>query len=170
MKRIILLFTLFACVTTWSVAQEEELERDPKAQQKIRAARIAFITERLGLTPEEAEKFWPIYNEFSQKRSELKQQLAETKRNQNQSRPQEERERELLELGLKLRQQELDLEKEYSGRILNVINAQKMMALRRAETDFRDMVIRQLQRRQMQQERREDFKERNEQRLRQRNN
>jgi len=43
-------------VPAWS--QEDELAKmDPKAQEKIKAARIAFITDRLGLTPEEAERF-----------------------------------------------------------------------------------------------------------------
>jgi hypothetical protein len=37
--------------------------QDRDARQKIESARIALITERLGLTPEQAEKFWPIYNE-----------------------------------------------------------------------------------------------------------
>ena len=40
----------------------------PEARRKIQAARIALISERLGLTPEQAEKFWPVYREFSQKR------------------------------------------------------------------------------------------------------
>jgi hypothetical protein len=32
-------------------------------KEKIKAHKIAFITERLNLTTQEAEKFWPVYNE-----------------------------------------------------------------------------------------------------------
>jgi len=32
-------------------------------KEKIKAHKIAFITDRLNLTPDEAEKFWPVYNE-----------------------------------------------------------------------------------------------------------
>jgi hypothetical protein len=37
-----------------------------KAQngEKIQTLKIAFITQKLQLTPDEAEKFWPIYNQY----------------------------------------------------------------------------------------------------------
>lgn len=162
---IIAFFTL----PTWS--QDEEVAKmDPRAQEKIKAVCIAFITDRLGLTPEEAERFWPIYREFSNKRMELKQQFDQARKNPNTSKPKEETERELVDLGLRLKQQELDLEKDYSKRILDVIPAQKLMALKKAEDDFRRLLIQQIQQRQLQQQRKQQLQERNEQRLRQRNN
>jgi hypothetical protein len=151
------------------LAQEEQV-KDQKAQEKIKAARIAFITERLGLTPDEAEKFWPVYHEFATKRTALRQEFEQAKRNPNPQRTKEENERQLLDLSFQLKQRELDLEKEYSGRILNTIPAQKLIALRQAEQDFRNMIIKQIQQRQLLEQRRQQFQERNEQRLRQRNN
>jgi hypothetical protein len=155
---------------TLTALAQEEVVRDPKAQEKIKAARIAFITERLGLTPEEAERFWPIYREFSSRRQELKTQFETARRNADPAKSREEQEKKLIELNFQLKQQELDLEKEYSGRILNTISPQKLMALRQAEQDFRALVLKQLQQRQMQEQRRQQFQERNDQRLRQRNN
>ncbi|MGF1926294.1 MAG: hypothetical protein ACQUHE_19130, partial [Bacteroidia bacterium] len=32
--------------------------------EKIEAAKIAFFTQKLGLSPEEAKVFWPIYNDY----------------------------------------------------------------------------------------------------------
>ena len=80
MKNIIVLLLGILFLTSAVAQEEEEVVKDPKAQEKIKAARIAFITERLGLTPEEAEKFWPVYREFSNKRTGLKKQY-EQKRN-----------------------------------------------------------------------------------------
>jgi cytochrome c-type biogenesis protein CcmH/NrfG len=170
MKKIFTIMIIaFFTLPAW--AQEEEVAKmDPRAQEKIKAARIAYITDRLGLTPEEAERFWPIYREFSNKRMELKQQFDQARKNPNTSKPKEEVERELVDLGLKLKQQELDLEKDYSKRILDVIPAQKLMALKKAEDDFRRLLIQQIQQRQLQQQRKQQLQERNEQRLRQRNN
>lgn len=148
---------------------QEEPAKDVKSRQRIEAARIAFITERLGLTPEEAEKFWPVYREFNQKRMELRLQLEQARKNQGNNTT-EEQQRRLLEMELQVKQRELDLEKEYSGRLLQTIPTQKLLALRQAETEFREMVLRQIQQRQMQQQRQQKFQERNEQRLRQRNN
>lgn len=164
MKKLIILLIL-----PFAVFAQEEPVKDPRARQRIEAARIAFITERLGLTPEEAEKFWPVYREFYQKRVEIRQQLEQTRKNQGNN-PSEEQQRRLLEMELQVKQRELDLEKEYSGRLLQTIPTQKLLALRQAETEFREMVLRQIQQRQMQQQRQQKFQERNEQRLRQRNN
>ena len=44
-------------------------------KQKIEELKIAFITTELNLTSEEAQKFWPVYNEMSDKfRTEKKKQ------------------------------------------------------------------------------------------------
>lgn len=170
MKKIVKTYLMVLLTLPLWAQDGDGSKTDPKAQEKIKAARIAFITERLELTPEEAERFWPIYREFSNKRLELNQQFNQAKRNPNTAISKEENERELVEMGFKLKQQELDLEKEYSKRILTVIPAQKLMALRTAEDDFRRLLMQQIQQRQLQEQRKRQAQERNEQRLRQRNN
>ena len=165
MKNIIIL--LFTALSIASFAQQEEMPKmGPQAQEKIKAAHIAFITERLGLTPAEAEKFWPVYREFSMKRNDLRHQFNQRKNHPDPNKPVEQNEKEMVEYGLQLKQQELDLEKEYSGKLMNVISPQKVMQLRTAEEDFRRLVIKQIQQRQSMQQQRD----RNEQRFRQRNN
>ena len=44
---------------------------EPVNVSKIQAQRVAFFTERLNLKPAEAEKFWPVYNEYDAKRAKL---------------------------------------------------------------------------------------------------
>ena len=164
MKSIIQIF-LFVMMTVPVFAQDEleGAQVDPKAKEKIQAARVAYITERLALTPEEAEKFWPVYREYAQKRLELRQEFREAKKNGQD-------EKALLDLDLKIKQQELDLEKDYSGRLQKTISPQKLMNLRQAEGDFRKLLLRQIQQRQMQQEKRDQMRDRQQQRLQQRNN
>ncbi|MDQ3109339.1 MAG: hypothetical protein M3R17_05550 [Bacteroidota bacterium] len=43
--------------------------------ERVQALKVAFITERLDLTPAEAEKFWPVYNEYQDKREAVRRQL-----------------------------------------------------------------------------------------------
>ena len=145
-------------------AQDDELPQpqDQKVRDKIEAARIAYITDQLQLTPSEAEKFWPIYREFAERRREIRQQLRDA-RNGNT----EQTDQEAVDQQFKIKQQELDLEKDYSGRLLKVISAQKLRSLPQAERKFRQMILDQIQRRQMQQER---LRERNQQQLQKRNN
>lgn len=41
-------------------------------RQQIKAQKVAFITEQLSLTPQEAQKFWPIYNLFEDKINQIR--------------------------------------------------------------------------------------------------
>jgi Skp family chaperone for outer membrane proteins len=62
MKTAITLLILL--VTTASFAQKSKHE-------KIKALKVAFITEQLDLTPKEAQTFWPIYNVYEDKMYEI---------------------------------------------------------------------------------------------------
>ena len=47
--------------------------------ERVQALKVAFITKQLNLTSDEAEKFWPIYNDYQDKRDAVRKQLAEDK-------------------------------------------------------------------------------------------
>ncbi|MFY7670724.1 hypothetical protein ACOSP6_06510 [Tenacibaculum sp. MEBiC06402] len=64
MKRILLIITI--CFITFKAYTQ----RGP-GNPKIKAFKIAFITEKLNLNETEAEKFWPIYNKFEDKKFNL---------------------------------------------------------------------------------------------------
>ena len=143
----------------------------PEVEQRVQieAARIGMITNKLGLTPEQAEKFWPIYREFSEKRTEIRKEF---KVEQNKIKPENsdsEQQKKLVDLDLNLKQKELDLEKTYSGRLMKVITAEQMLNLRTAERDFHRLIIQQLQQRRNVQQRKENFRDKNQQ-LRHRKN
>lgn len=148
------------------IAQEQEPEIDEKAQERIKTLRIAYISDKLGLTPEQAEKFWPVYQEYSDKRRALVQEFREARKDSKQDDPA--KQEELVKLGLALKQKELDLEKDYSGRLLKIITAQQILNLRKAEGDFQRIILQQIQQRRNMQQRNETLRERN-QRLRQKN-
>ena len=63
MKYIKIIFLIMALAVTL-----EGFGQSREAMDRIRSARIALITERLGLSPEQAERFWPLYREFNEKR------------------------------------------------------------------------------------------------------
>jgi hypothetical protein len=66
MKKI-LVFTiiLFLAAKTGIKAQDQE------DMDKLTAYKIAFFTKKLDFTPAEAEKFWPVYNEYSARKSKI---------------------------------------------------------------------------------------------------
>lgn len=65
MKKIFI--TLFIVIFSISslLAQSERRKR-------LKAYKIAYITEELDLTPKEAERFWPVYNDYENKVYQLK--------------------------------------------------------------------------------------------------
>ena len=160
-----ILFAWLTCLVCPVFAQDGQPEQDPHSDTKARidAARAAYINEKLGLTKEEADKFWPIYKEFAHKRENLRQEYKNAQQ-------QGKNEQELIDLNLKLKQRELDLEKDYSQRMIHTISAEKLMKLRTAEKDFTRLIIQQIQKRQMQQEKRQQQQERQQQQLQKRNN
>lgn len=71
-----ILFTLcFVALTLTSFAQKKE------RQDKIKALKIAFITDKLELTETEAQKFWPIYNAHEKEMEMLRLNAREKRRN-----------------------------------------------------------------------------------------
>ena len=171
--RKLILIGLFCLSVSVTLAQETEPDQAPvvqdsKAQERIKNLRIAYISDKLGLTPDQAEKFWPVYRQFVLERAKLRLELKSAQRNINPSKLDPKKQQELIDLGLRVKQRELDLEKEYSGKLLKVINAQQVLNLHKAEQEFRSMIINQLQQRRLMQERKENFRDKN-QLLKQRN-
>ena len=171
--RKLILVGLFCLSVSVSLAQETEsdpapVQQDSKAQERIKNLRIAYISDKLGLTTEQAEKFWPVYRQFVLERAKLRAELKLAQVSINPTQTDPKKQQELIDLGLRVKQKELDLEKEYSGRLLHVINAQQMLNLHKAEKEFRSMIINQLQQRRLMQERKENFRDKNQQ-LKQRN-
>lgn len=164
-KLMMVMFCWLVAMGAYAQEQEavDQTMQDPKAQERIKNLRIAYISDKLGLTPEQAEKFWPVYREFSDKRKELRMEFAKSRNEMNAQNPNQQNQEELVKRGLELKQKELDLEKDYSGRLMKIISAQQMLNLRKAEGDFQRIVLQQVQQRRMMQQRNENLRERNQQ-------
>lgn len=172
MKRIIILGLYLIC--GWAAIAQDPIDsdpiaQDPQVQEKIKNLRIAYISDKLSLTPDQAEKFWPVYREFSDQRKGIRQEMIQARKQIKTDNPDPAKQEELVKLGLTLKQRELDLEKKYSERLMRVITAQQMLNLRKAEGDFQRIILEQVQQRRMMQQRNETIRERN-QRLKQQRN
>jgi len=149
-KLFYFLVASFVCVTMHAQEVEEPQPQNAAAREKIKAAKIGLITQRLALTPDQAEKFWPIYNEYTQKRIGLRKQYRNAERDINPNNPDPKQQEALVDFGLKIKQDELTLEKEFSGKMKGVITSQQMLNLHQAERDFRSILINMLNKRRAQ--------------------
>ncbi len=147
MKKLILIFFLIASTLVVNAQKRN-------GKEQIEAARIAMISKKLGLTPKQAEKFWPMYNEYRSQRQEIRKEFNNKRKHFDASNASEEQRKSMLKLGYSFKQRQLDLEKKYADRLLQVINSKQALQLRRSEEQFRKMLLKKLQeRREMQGER-----------------
>lgn len=96
--------------------------------EKIKALKIAFITQRLQLTPEEAQKFWPIYDQYD---NELRNIQLD---NNDPS---------VLDKDKRV----LAIKEKYSGLFQKVLGPEKTNTFFNSEKEFRGLLIRRLQNR-----------------------
>lgn len=71
MKITKILPLLIAFISMNAIAQDGPIH---KKKDQIKTLKVAFITNELDLTPDEAAKFWPLFNAFEDKQQEIRQQ------------------------------------------------------------------------------------------------
>ena len=77
MKKIFfLIFALMFCSLGWAQNNNEnKREAREKWIAEIQSRKIAFFTKHLQLTPEEAQKFWPVYNKCEEERNSIRREI-----------------------------------------------------------------------------------------------
>jgi hypothetical protein len=116
-------------------------------REKIEALKVAYISQQINLTTAEAEKFWPLYNEFNDKREEyakVKKQLERDARETGMDKITDKQAEDLLNAELKFEQQVLDLKKEYLEKYKAIIGIKKTAKFFHAEREFNDFLLQQL--------------------------
>lgn len=128
MKKYLLIF-LLGLSSFYLKAQDD----DPvKRAEKIQALKIAFITQKLDLSTDEAQKFWPVYNRYE---ADLRQLIKDNKNSAD-----------VIDGDEKL----LNLRKRYRAEFMRVVGQPKMNKLFKAENEFRGVLLKRLKNRNMQ--------------------
>jgi hypothetical protein len=145
MKRYILACLLFVILSPVAVAQPEgDLEG---RREKIKALKVAYITEKLQLTSDEAQRFWPVYNEFDEKRHNLEMEISGQRMDKKPDialMTDAEVDRFIQER-LQREEQVLGLKKEYYVKFKEVLPIKKVFRLFEAETGFKKLLLERLQ-------------------------
>lgn len=133
MRKITFLFTLFlGLLPLLSWAQPRNI------QGRIESLRIAFFTEKLQLTPEESQNFWPLYNEYQDKEKGIRK----TYQNETSLELMSDAEAEkLIENHFILEEKLLELKKEYYGKLRKVLPVRKLALLSRIERQFKERLL-----------------------------
>ena len=136
MKKLLTFLYIIIFCTLSSYSQEKK-----GSKEKIKTLKIAYITDRLNLTPNEAEKFWPIYNTHdenhrllrSKLRLEIKKSIKEKKLIDTLSESESQR---LVLLKQTIDNQIYESKKKFMEQIKKVLSNKKIIKLHLAELDF----------------------------------
>ena len=111
--------------------------------EQIQKERIAYFTEAIGLTSEEAQVFWPIYNEMENKRTALFDERASIihKFMNEPDKLSDKQIDEHLNRLIAIQQKEMALPAEYDARFRKALSALKVMNLYVAEMGFRNYLL-----------------------------
>lgn len=105
-------------------------------RERLEAARIAFITTRLDLSPEQAEKFWPIFNEFNEQREEKLKQIASLNPRSNTESISKEEAQRLIKQRFELQRELIEDEEAFVQKAAIVISYQQILQLNSINREF----------------------------------
>jgi hypothetical protein len=77
MKKYLLILTLLLGSFSMAFAQENQQGDEQAKQERIKALYVAYVTQQLQLTPDEAQKFWPVHTQFETDLKAVKQDQPE---------------------------------------------------------------------------------------------
>ncbi len=145
MKKIILIILLsFAFSSLFAQRGNQQINFEQFKSQKI-----AFITEKLNLTPKEAQEFWPVYNQFENERMEIQKKRRELEQktwDENVKMSDQEIIRTTRSIAATFKK-EAELSESYNEKFLKILPPQKVLQLYRAENQFRAHMFEQFRRR-----------------------
>lgn len=136
MKKILMILCAISLAFS-AFAQESALSREQHREQ-IQAMKIAYITEKVGLTPSESERFWPVYNEYWKERRDL----AHRKRDLFKKIEQSVVTRAALDEMFEIETSETALLRRYNERFLTILSTDKTAKMFVAEESFKGVLLR----------------------------
>jgi len=128
MKKLLLILILTLSISSFA--------QDKNRKERIKALKIAFITERLELTETEAQKFWPIYNAFDAENQKLRRETVGKFRKADFDSMSESEAKNLVEVMMKTDAEKHELKQQFAKDLLKVLPAKKIILLKATEDAF----------------------------------
>ena len=141
------LITIACILLTLSVSAQN---RRPNPSGQFSPAEYAkqqreFFTRNAELTQEEADAFFPIYNELQQKKREINRQIRMIMRHEGDTLISEEQSLKAIEAKADANIRIAELEKEYLKKFKEVLPASKILKVQNAEEQFNSQILKDIQ-------------------------
>lgn len=122
-------FTIFFCLSA-----EITLAQNTK-REKIESLKIALITKKLDLSPEDSQIFWPVYNQYQKEIGDLIMQKRAARKDTDPA---------AIDEDLDIEGKIVDVRKKYRKEFSKVLSPEKINQFYQAEREFREELIKQL--------------------------
>jgi len=129
LKIYLLLF--FMAVSSLAFAQRNGQPVDP---ERLQAARIAYITTRISLKTEQAEKFWPLFNSFTESRDASMRAVGDLSKGVESMTEEEAKSR--IQQKLQIQQKLVQDEKIFVAEAAKVLTYKQLLLLQNIAKDF----------------------------------
>jgi hypothetical protein len=138
MKQLALIILLLNIGISTTFAQ-----RRGESNEKIESFQVAFFTQKLDLTTDEAKTFWPIYNQYKLDMKALKEQQHKLLKGDYSGMSDKEIDK-LITQRFEIKQKQLDLEKQYYLKFKKVLPMEKVAKLPHVERAFRSELLKKM--------------------------
>lgn len=132
-------YTLLVCFFVISLSAQTK-------RDQIQAQKVAFFTQKLDLSPKEAEKFWPVFNTYQEEKNKLNRAQRELalRYNRNSAVMTDAEVSEILNQYINYQKQETKLLEEYNEKFKQILPERKVMMIYIVEVQFKNHLLRQL--------------------------
>ena len=118
--------------------------RTQEKYEEIQKKKVQYLTEKMSLTPEEGQVFWPLYNEFEAKKEAIRQEVREKtrklRRGENSDMSNEEK-LNLMQAALDLKEKNIQLEKLYFDKFKKELSVEKLYKFYKADKEFKRVLL-----------------------------
>ncbi len=141
MKKLSAILLMLAFFSASAFAQGPPKPLNHDHHEKIESMRIAFITDKVEISSDQAKVFWPIYNEMQDEMKSVREDFKKLMKAWRKEDLKDSEAKKLLEDKFKIEQKKLDIEKKYHSKFLSVLSPVQVGKLYLAEEQFKRELI-----------------------------
>ena len=110
--------------------------QDNDKRERIKALKVAYLTERLELSKIEAQQFWPIYNAFEAKEQQLRKEKYSQRKDTDIESLSEQEAKEMIEEMMSNENKKHQLREKFVRDLQSILPSKKVIKLKLAEDQF----------------------------------
>lgn len=125
-----LIIALLLSVSLHSFSQDND------RRERIKALKVAYLTEQLELSKTEAQQFWPVYNTFEEKEHELRKENYSKHKEINFESLSEQDAKKMIDDMVSAEKKKQELRENFIRDLQKILPSKKIIKLKVAEDEF----------------------------------